>query len=660
MKKVLILLLFISTIFYGQTPAGLGSGSYNCTSGSVATDEPVNVFFKEGITYVFGNTNNTTPNNDMIDPQGGTDAYCQMIGSNGQIIKTQEIGGFWGEKVIKVIQDGFGFWMFIQSSSNISGNRSVNNCFMFNASGPTASDVWMVRLDYNLNIIRQEVSCIGQATIPSGSSNSSFVPFRYKDVVKTTDNKFRILADFYLKTVSGSTTTVNGYYVELLEIDSTGNFIRNFEVVNNSSLSSSQRDKLTGNKIIPISDSVCYVLGTVTFAFSGTGTAPCDGFAVVYRLNTNSGSVNGKVMSSDKSQGTAKTGVVKNGKLHIFIEDVPVTTSSYNYYTNNFISFSSFHIRRTAPAKAITNKKDVWVVVLDTVTGLPYSAEYSLGVGSEDVDINCCAKLDDNIVLGCSTKGGVSMSKTTPSNGGLDYWIVRLDNNNNVVADLGLGGSADDIMTDMFIKNGTLIFTGKSKSGISGNKNQASYDGGVYGDAWTLGYCFTPIVSVTPSQSVVTAGNYVTFINTSQYAYAYSWYFADAAGSGLTQSYDVNPVHYYNNNTDSTRLFIFAYNLGCSSFSVVTNPVTVLPVYAGIQEVYNDSEVLIYPNPFSNVLYFSDNLINFSYVVYNAMGEKVEAGVLDKTLFLNDLKEGYYTIILNKDEKKIIKKLVKI
>jgi len=69
-----------------------------------------------------------------------------------------------------------------------------------------------------------------------------------------------------------------------------------------------------------------------------------------------------------------------------------------------------------------------------------------------------------------SSKSGISGDKTEPSNGGVDVWIVKLDNNFNVLWDKSYGGSGDDVFWSAFINNGFIYIATQTSSNQSGDK----------------------------------------------------------------------------------------------------------------------------------------------------------------------------------------------
>lgn len=82
---------------------------------------------------------------------------------------------------------------------------------------------------------------------------------------------------------------------------------------------------------------------------------------------------------------------------------------------------------------------------------------------------------DGGYLLGGSSATGVSTYKTQPSQGGADYWVVKIDANGVKQWDRAFGGSNTDYLHAIKqTPDGGYLLGGTSWSGISGDKSQAS------------------------------------------------------------------------------------------------------------------------------------------------------------------------------------------
>ena len=131
--------------------------------------------------------------------------------------------------------------------------------------------------------------------------------------------------------------------------------------------------------------------------------------------------------------------------------------------------------------------EDYWVMLLDTDGNKLWDKTY----GGSDEDILLSAKaIANGYILAGSSKSGISGEKSQANQGGLDYWLVKIDLSGNIVWDKTFGGSGTDGGTgnDQFVKvkatsdNGFIV-GGRSNSGVSGDKSAASQGGYDY---WVL------------------------------------------------------------------------------------------------------------------------------------------------------------------------------
>lgn len=115
---------------------------------------------------------------------------------------------------------------------------------------------------------------------------------------------------------------------------------------------------------------------------------------------------------------------------------------------------------------------DYWIVKLD-VSG---NIQWDKTIGGKDQD-NLSAVLqipDGGYILGGSSVSGISGEKTDSSRGGFDYWVVRIDNNGNVMWDKTIGGKSADILSNIIPIDNGFILGGTSSSNKSGDKRSAA------------------------------------------------------------------------------------------------------------------------------------------------------------------------------------------
>lgn len=94
--------------------------------------------------------------------------------------------------------------------------------------------------------------------------------------------------------------------------------------------------------------------------------------------------------------------------------------------------------------------------------------------GSNGEQLNDCALTKDGgLILGGYSSSNKSGDKTQNCKGGTDYWIVKLDNKNNIEWDKTIGGGNTDYLTCLReTTDGGYILAGNSLSKISGDKTE--------------------------------------------------------------------------------------------------------------------------------------------------------------------------------------------
>jgi hypothetical protein len=105
----------------------------------------------------------------------------------------------------------------------------------------------------------------------------------------------------------------------------------------------------------------------------------------------------------------------------------------------------------------------------------------TIGGNSEDMLFSVTQTTDGGYLLGGYSYSGISGDKTETSQGGSDYWVVKLDGSGNIEWQKTIGGSDwDQLRSVIQTTDGGYLLGGMSASGISGDKTQASQGGSDY------------------------------------------------------------------------------------------------------------------------------------------------------------------------------------
>ena len=125
---------------------------------------------------------------------------------------------------------------------------------------------------------------------------------------------------------------------------------------------------------------------------------------------------------------------------------------------------------------------DYWIVKIDPSGNRIWDRKYG-GTG-DDVMITIIQTPDQGYLLGGYSNSPVSGNKTENSKGGQDFWILKVDSNGNDIWDKTFGGSLNDVLVSLSpANNNQFLLTGYSSSGVSGDKTQPS-KGGI--DYWMI------------------------------------------------------------------------------------------------------------------------------------------------------------------------------
>lgn len=134
--------------------------------------------------------------------------------------------------------------------------------------------------------------------------------------------------------------------------------------------------------------------------------------------------------------------------------------------------------------KSALNKgdKDYWVVLTDSSGAVVWDKTF----GGPDLDELSVfdTTADAGFIFGGSSLSGVGGDKTSPSQGLMDFWVIKTDDDGNILWQQSYGGNKNDILKSLQETNdGGFILGGYSESDSSGNKIDSTR--GVY-DYWIV------------------------------------------------------------------------------------------------------------------------------------------------------------------------------
>ena len=126
---------------------------------------------------------------------------------------------------------------------------------------------------------------------------------------------------------------------------------------------------------------------------------------------------------------------------------------------------------------------DYWLLKLDAMGQRQWDRTF--GGSSNDFLYAMQQTPDGGYVLGGHSASPVSGDKSQPNQGDFDYWVVKLDGQGTKQWERALGGAQYEHLRDLVVTtDGGYVVSGLSASGVSGDKTQPSRGGRT--DAWVV------------------------------------------------------------------------------------------------------------------------------------------------------------------------------
>jgi hypothetical protein len=122
---------------------------------------------------------------------------------------------------------------------------------------------------------------------------------------------------------------------------------------------------------------------------------------------------------------------------------------------------------------------DYWIIKLDSAGNITW--QNTIGGSMEEHVYSIQQTSDSGYIVGGASTSSISGDKTENCQGNFDYWIVKLDTTGNIQWQNTIGGSNLDKLYSMQQTNdGGYILGGNSNSNISGDKTENSQGGNDY------------------------------------------------------------------------------------------------------------------------------------------------------------------------------------
>ncbi|MFI5218308.1 MAG: T9SS type A sorting domain-containing protein [Bacteroidia bacterium] len=431
MKKLILLLA--RPVFLGATCILLLDTSsfaqeieWQNTIGGNVQDELYSIQQTSDSAYILAGYSNSNISSDkMEDCIGGVDYWIVKTDFSGNIQWQNTIGGNNIDFLYSIQQTSdSGYILGGYSFSNISGDKTENN---WNNS----YDYWIVKTDASGNIQWQN-------TIGGNNDDQLY------SLQQTLDGGY-MLGGWSESYISGDKTEnyIGGSDYWVVKTDVSGN------IQWQNTIGGSDDDYL--RSIQQTSDGG-YILGGYSFSnISGDKTE-----------NSN-GSFDYWIVKIDSIGNIQWQNTIGGNDNDWFYSIQQTSDGGYIFggYSNSNISGDK--------AENSNGFVDYWVVKINSSGNIQW--QNTIGGNGNDWLYSIKEAADGGYILGGSSNSGISGDKTENSNGGADYWIVKIDSSGNIQWQNTIGGNENDML--YFIQqtnDGQNILGGYSLSNISGDK----------------------------------------------------------------------------------------------------------------------------------------------------------------------------------------------
>ncbi|MFI5172832.1 MAG: immunoglobulin domain-containing protein, partial [Chitinophagales bacterium] len=128
---------------------------------------------------------------------------------------------------------------------------------------------------------------------------------------------------------------------------------------------------------------------------------------------------------------------------------------------------------------------DYWIVKLNSSGNIVWQND--IGGNEDDILFSADESDDGGFILGGTSYSGISGDKTEPSNGGSDYWVVKVSSTGAIEWQNSIGGNTSDEGRGIVqLSAGGYAVGGFSKSGISGDKTEVNMGPASTYDYWIV------------------------------------------------------------------------------------------------------------------------------------------------------------------------------
>ncbi|MBK6640827.1 MAG: T9SS type A sorting domain-containing protein [Bacteroidetes bacterium] len=365
----------------------LGVIQWQNTIGGSGSDRNLSIAQTTVGGYILGGWSNSNISSDKTENcNGDWDYWIVKIDSLGNIEWQNTIGGSGEDRLNSIAQttDG-GYILGGMSNSNISSDKTENS------NGDW--DYWIVKTD-SIGVIQW------QNTIGGNGGDG------LHSIAQSSDGGY-ILGGYSASDISGDKSENSNGFIDfwIVKTDSLGTILWQ------NTIGGDDWDELTS---IQQTSEGGYILGGWSeSSISGDKTENCKGDYDYWIVKTDS-------LGAIQWQNTI--GGSNNDKLYSIVQ-----TSDLGYFLGGWSS-SNISGDKTENSNG---GWDFWIVKTDSIGVILW--QNNIGGGNPDVLYSLAQTTDGEYILGVSSSSNISGDKTENTNGGLDYWIVKITDKYNLI-----------------------------------------------------------------------------------------------------------------------------------------------------------------------------------------------------------------------------------
>lgn len=454
------LVVFLSFSAYTQAPII----EWQNTIGGNGIDELSTIIQTSDNGFFLGGNSASGISGDKTSPSFGmNDFWVIKTDQSGNIQWQQTFGGDGEDRLTVIVQNSDDSYLIGgYSASGLSGNKTEISKGEF--------DYWIIKLDVTGAVIWQK-------------DFGGFADDVLTNIMQTEDAGY-LIAGYSISEISGDRTAIsnglNDYWI--LKLDATGN------IQWQKSYGGISQDILQSIDIT--SDGGFLLSGNSSSGISGDKSMPCYGWDDYWVIKTDA---SGNIEWQKTIGGTHQ---------ELLLASFQTNDGGY------FLAGSSYSNIGFDKSENCIGVNDYWVVKIDQLGNIIW--QNTIGGYHADELKSAIQTSDFGYLIGGWTYSGISGDKSEKNKGHDDYWILKLDEQGNIIWQNGIGGThSDELFSLVQTSDEGFVLGGFSNSGITGDKTESAIN---KFDYWIVklfpetGNCFSPnniITTVLPDRAKI-------------------------------------------------------------------------------------------------------------------------------------------------------------